>query len=128
MSPISRRRRGANAVEFAALLQVFLWAASGAVDYGWFFLVRADAEAAVRAAAQTGALAADPVAAAKASLADHFRANEYETTVRVTSAGSGAAPDLRLTVTAVVSVHPVLGLAPFPGSISAEAVHYLRAP
>ena len=54
-----RRRRGANAIEFALTFPVFLFVLVAAVDLGFYGAARAQVADVVRAGCQTGALTLD---------------------------------------------------------------------
>lgn len=126
---LGRRRRGANAIEFALLYPLFLWMVTGVIDYGWFFVIRADADSAVHDGARVGAMTLkkdDPAAAATTVVQSRFQANGYAVVPTVTSVLGGASPDAYITVSATVEVEPLVGLVPCPSTISAKAVMRLE--
>jgi Flp pilus assembly protein TadG len=65
-----RRRRGANAIEFALVMPVLFAIVTGMMDYSWIFMLRNGAMNAARVGARAGAITAqgdDPDGAAAAS-------------------------------------------------------------
>jgi Flp pilus assembly protein TadG len=125
MLRISRRRRGASAIEFALLYPVFLWTLTGVIDYGYFFMVRAQADTAVQQGARLGALTLqkdDPVSAAKEAVADRITASGLGLTPTVTAALGGASPDRYITVSVSLTVPPLVGLVPCPSTVDASTV------
>ncbi len=54
MRPFQRQRRGANAVEFALTLPIFLLLLGGIVDFGWMFYYKAALNSAVYDACRAG--------------------------------------------------------------------------
>lgn len=68
MTPLRRRRtRGAVLVEFVLVLPFFLLLLLGAVDWGWYFVVRETTLNAVREGARIGSVQNTPSAAVPAA-------------------------------------------------------------
>lgn len=65
----ARRPRGAVLLEFVVVLPVFLLLLLGAIDWGWYFVVRETALNAVREGARAGAVQDTPAAAKSAAQA-----------------------------------------------------------
>jgi Flp pilus assembly protein TadG len=62
-----RRSRGAVLIEFALVLPVFLLLLLGAIDWGWYFVLRETAVNAVREGARIGSVQNSPAAATQAA-------------------------------------------------------------
>ena len=52
---MQRRKRGANAIEFALTLPVFLAVFMGSMDWGWYFFLRAQTMNATMIGCEAGA-------------------------------------------------------------------------
>jgi len=103
-------RRGAVLVEFVIVLPFFLLLLLGAIDWGWYFVLRNSAFSAVRAGARVGSVQDDPDAAQAAA---RFAVGDY-----LARAGLRAhAPTVGL-ATVVVAGAPVtviqVGLVNYP--------------
>jgi Flp pilus assembly protein TadG len=68
-APGTRRQRGAVLVEFVLVLPFFLLVMLGAIDWGWYFMLRETAINATREGARTGSVQDDETAATTAAQA-----------------------------------------------------------
>ena len=85
----TRRRRGAEAVEFAMVLPVLLAVVLGVIEWGWYLDREAALVQAVRDAAWTGSLTAaedDPRSAAEARLRDVLARENFSSASNATAA------------------------------------------
>lgn len=109
-------RRGANAVEFALVMPVFLALIAGIVDYGWYFHTLNQLTTAVRDGARTAAVtpvADDPVQAGSAVVSERLVAAGVGSP-EVEVALGDAPPNRSVTVTATLPWAPLIGLLPTP--------------
>lgn len=55
-APSPRRRRGANAIEFALIMPVFVMLMMGIIEFSWMFFIRSQVVNAVRDGCRAGAV------------------------------------------------------------------------
>jgi Flp pilus assembly protein TadG len=124
-------RRGANALEFALTLPIFLVLVFGLIDYGWLFSIQAGLDNAVSLACREGAMmdprVGSPSAIASADLAARsamFCNGACTLNVQDLRTGAYVPPNRTLLCSASLGFNPLIGLAPMPGTI--DSVSYYR--
>lgn len=128
----SRRRRGANAIEFALTLPLFLTLVLGVLDYGFLFGMQAGIDSAATLACREGAMVdpefGSPTGEATSQFnnrAAFFCAGSACTfTVNDLNSGNFAVPNRSLHCTATRVMSPLTGFVPYPTSIS--TISYYR--
>lgn len=136
---MSRRRRGprgAVLIEFVLVLPLFLLLLLGAIDWGWYFVLRQTAINATREGARTGSVQDNPAAAeaaARVAVTSYLAAARFRVQDPVVStAGSVMVGGNPVRVIAVGLVaYPagsITGFAPtrVPASITAQTVMRLE--
>jgi Flp pilus assembly pilin Flp len=126
-------RRGANAIEFALTLPVFVALVMGIIDYGYLFSLQSGLDAAVSLACREGSKIdpsmGNPIAVAQSELnarAAYF-CNGLCSPLTATNLASGqwAIPNRTIECRAVMPNPPQLvGLVPYPTSI--QSISYYR--
>ena len=111
----SRRRRGAEAVEFALTFPVFLLLIMGGIELSWFLGQNACMFLALRTGARAGAVErdADTVAAAQAAAAAEWSKFGFGSTVTWTVTLVGANPNRRVNVTGNMTYASLTGMFPY---------------
>lgn len=126
-------RRGANAIEFALTLPVFVALVMGIIDYGYLFSLQSGLDAAVSLACREGSKIdpsrANPIAVAQSELNTRsaYFCNGACSTLTATdlSTGQWAIPNRTIECRAVMPNPPQLvGLVPYPTSI--QSISYYR--
>ncbi|MEZ4239352.1 MAG: TadE/TadG family type IV pilus assembly protein [Myxococcota bacterium] len=130
-----RARRGANAIEFALTLPIFLALVLGVMDYGNLFAIQAGMDNAVALSCREGALQdpahASPIAVANnefASRAPMFCGPGCTFTVTPLNTGEYAYPHEALRCRAVRSVSSLSGYVPFPSTVESTSYYRLEWP
>lgn len=133
--PAGRRPRGAVLIEFIMVLPFFLLLMLGAIDWGWYFVLRGTALNAVREGARVGSIQDTPTAASTAAqqaVADYLsRAGlpAYAATVGLGTVTVGGGP---VTVVQVGLIgYPAGSITGFrptqvPATLTAQAVMRLE--
>jgi Flp pilus assembly protein TadG len=130
-----RRRRGAVLLEFVIVLPVFLLLLLGAIDWGWYFVLRQSATNAVREGARVGSVQNTPgaaTAAAQVAVADYLaRAGlrAYASTATLATVTVGGAPVTVIQVGLVgYPAGSITGFRPtrVPATLTAQAVMRLE--
>lgn len=128
-----RSRRGANAIEFALTLPVFLMIVLGLVDYGFLFGMQAGIDNATSLSCREGAMM-DPNFGVPKDVAE----NDFNTrgamfcgagctNVAVDLAtGDYAVPNRTLQCTTTRPMVPLVGFVPYPDTISSVAYYRLE--
>lgn len=125
-----RKRRGANAVEFALTLPVIIFILSGVVDYGYFLHLQYNMINAVTQGARAGVttdrpeVSGDPVpkTVAETVAKDVWTAANLPGFPTVTATESGTAPNIQLQVVGTVEFVELVGVLPTPANITHTAV------
>ena len=128
-----RARRGANAIEFALTLPVFMALIMGVVDYGFLFMMQSGIDNAVSLACREGAkidpLRGNPITTAQTQLTSRsaYFCNGSCTTLSAAYV-TGAAwniPNRTLKCTIIMpNPRKLVGFVPYPASI--QSVSYYR--
>ncbi|HET9555429.1 MAG TPA: TadE/TadG family type IV pilus assembly protein [Anaeromyxobacteraceae bacterium] len=130
-----RRRRGAVLIEFVVVLPVFLLLLLGAIDWGWYFVLRQATLNAVREGARVGSVQNTPgaaPAAAQVAVADYLtRAGlrAYASTATLATVTVGGAPVTVIQVGLVgYPAGSITGFTPtrVPATLTAQAVMRLE--
>ncbi|MCB9758331.1 MAG: pilus assembly protein [Alphaproteobacteria bacterium] len=125
-----RRRRGANAIEFALILPVFVTIMVGIMDFSWFFFVRSTVINAVRDGCRAGAVVPpdeNPELVARAEMEDilatwNADCNDPNITCTFDIQASGSSPSEVLECSITLEQDPLIGLVPMPETTTASAV------
>lgn len=125
-----RNRRGANVVEFALTLPIFMAILVGIVDYGWYFTSQAGIDTAATLACREGSMVdaffTSPVTVARDELGR--RADPWCKTqgcvLRVVP--RYAVPDRAIECTVAMPFNPLIGFVPTPNELSASAIYRLE--
>lgn len=135
-----RARRGANAIEFALTLPVFMALTMGIIDYGYLFMLQSGMDGAVSLACREGSKIdpnrGSPAGTAQLELNNRsaFFCQGHCSTLSAVELGGPqwSAPNRTLQCTAIMpNPPPIVGLVPFPASISSVSYYRLewqRAP
>jgi Flp pilus assembly protein TadG len=128
-------RRGANAVEFALLLPVFISFLCGIIDMGWMAFERSAMISATTFGCREGALidpgqddadVQDVIDTAEAAILSSFETTGAtctgSTTCEPTAVTFGTAPNRALECSFTRSFVPLTGLIPFPSEIATNMV------
>lgn len=132
-----RRRRGANAIEFALTLPVFLAIILGLMDYGWFFANQAGLNNAVSLACREGSMRDENLGAPSP---DDIAKTEIATRAAPWCGGACGSPvayldDSESTATLkrktlvcsqVMTFNPLVGFAPTPNQIVSQSRYRLE--
>jgi Flp pilus assembly protein TadG len=130
-----RRRRGAVLLEFVIVLPVFLLLLLGAIDWGWYFVLRQSTLNAVREGARVGSVQNTPATAATAAtaaVADYLARVGLRASAATVSTPTVTVGGATVTVIQVGLVgYPagsITGFAPtqVPATITAQAVMRLE--
>ena len=112
------RRRGSVLIEFVAVLPVFLLLMLGAIDWGWYFVLRETALNAVREGARTGSVQADSTAAvgaAEAAVAGYLSGAGFRAHAATVALGTVTVSGAPVTVVQVALVdYPAGSITGFP--------------
>jgi len=131
MASLRRRRRGANAIEFALTLPVAVAVLAGIIDYGWLFFQQEAIEAATRDGARHGSVSIrteDPVTRAERATLGSLERNGIDpATAEVRAFLESVFPDERVTVATAVPFRPLFGIVPVPGVLNARLSMRLEA-
>lgn len=134
--PVTRAlqpRRGANSLEFALLLPVFLLILTATFDYGWYFFQRAAVLEATRQGCRAGSVlekdnATTPTAQAKSTIDDFL--DSYGVSCgdncEVKAAYTGASPSEQLQCDISIDFDSFTGLVVMPATIDATALALLE--
>ena len=111
------RRRGANAIEFALCMPVFVLIAAGTVDFAWLFYHRSTVDAALGEGCREGSLVdpmlGNPESAAETALVDALEANGLEcASVACVASASivGSMPDTSVHCELDITFDPLFGI------------------
>lgn len=117
------RRRGAEAVEFALVLPVFVTMTLGAIEFMWFLALSAVLQTAVDDGARAGAVSATEVAvaASQTQALSTWRSFGLPSGAAFLGSTQGAAPNLRLQVTGTLTYTSLTGMLP-PSMLPATVV------
>jgi hypothetical protein len=131
MSPLNQRRsrRGANALEFALTLPVFLVFMLGVVDYGYLMMCKALLDASLMEGTREGAIT-DP------ALVPNIRVVAQTTAAGIVAGvctgctfncvDSGAPPARELSCTGSWPITPLVGFVPMPANITSQSRQVLE--
>jgi hypothetical protein len=130
--PQHRLRRGANAIEFALTLPVFIAIIMAIFEFGWMFFMRSTIIHAVRDGCRAGAVippgdAPSPEAVATARMTDFLAGYDIECRGSAERCGvdiepTGESPFQTMDCTLTVVYEPLVGLIPTPDHLSARSV------
>lgn len=132
---LPERRRGAVLIEFVMVLPLFLLLLLGAIDWGWYFVLRETTLNAVREGARIGSVqddAAEATAAAQVAVASYLAGTglrAHPATVGLGTVTVGGAPVTVLQVSlAGYPAGSITGFAPtrVPATLTATAVMRLE--
>jgi Flp pilus assembly protein TadG len=132
MNTRSRRRRGAQAVEFAMIAPFFLMMISGIVDFGWYFQQESAVNAIVRDAGRHGSLTSPSTAAATtrnaacAALYAERLATSTTDCSEVSVTVSGTSPDQLIAIAADPPYRPLFGATVAPSRLHADLVMHFE--
>jgi hypothetical protein len=125
-----RARRGANAIEFALTLPIFLAIVLGLMDYGYLFAVQAGLDNAVSLACREGALVDPKIGAPVATANAQFAMRSamwcgpgctFTATPMIT--GQYAFPNQALRCRVNRPIAPLSGFVPFPGAVQSSSYY-----
>lgn len=129
------RRRGANAIEFALILPIFVTLMMGVIEYSWFFFQRSTVVNAVRDGCRAGAVIppnddyeTEAISAMDQILAQggvDCSASDISCTLEADEPGDSAFPQRHLDCSITVVAPALMGLVPVPETTTATAtVHF----
>ncbi len=128
-------RRGANAIEFALTMPVFLALVLGIMDYGYLYSIQAGLDNAVSLACREGSKidpgsGGNPQSVAQADLnarSAYFCNGACVAAVTNLSTGAWAIPNktLRCAITRT-GIQPLTGFVPYPTSLSSTSYYRLE--
>jgi Flp pilus assembly protein TadG len=127
-----RTRRGANAVEFALTLPIFLALVLGTMDYGLIFMTQAGLDSAVSIGCREGAmidpLLADPTSVAKANVTDlaKYWCADTPCNITVTDSGGATAPTRTLECRISRETKAIIGFVPAPKLLQSVSEYRLE--
>lgn len=131
MSVLRRKRRGANAIEFALTFPIAVAVLAGIIDYGWLFFQQEAIESATREGARRGSVsirAENPVPRAELATRQALDRNGINPeTADVRASLEGLWPDERITVDTTVPFTPLFGIVPVPVQLRARLSMRLEA-
>jgi hypothetical protein len=124
------RRRGANAIEFALTLPIFLYMMLGVVDYGYLMMAHAVLDAAVMEGTREGAIT-DPNATSDITTVAENKAQDIAGTLCggdcvYNCADVGNPPEREITCDFRWNIEPLVGLVPYPNQIQSEGRQLLE--
>lgn len=127
------RRRGANAIEFALCMPIFVLLVAATVDFGWLFYHRSTVDAAVAEGCREGALV-DPIAGyptivAEEALIDSLDRNGLpceDVACEAHATLVGAMPTQSVQCTLQVTYQPLFGLLAGNQRLRARTSHRLE--
>ncbi|MEQ1507889.1 MAG: TadE family protein [Myxococcota bacterium] len=129
------RRRGANAIEFALTLPMFLFVVLGVMDYGFLFAMQAGIDNAVSMSCREGSMrdpdrAIQPVTEANNQFAARSGtfcgAGECNFDAEDLQTGIYAKPNRTIHCTAVRTMTPLTGFVPYPATIQSQSFYRLE--
>jgi hypothetical protein len=128
-----RRRRGANAIEFALCMPVFVLIAAATIDFAWLFYHRSAVDAAVGFGCRDGALV-DPLVGYPTTVAEQAVIDALEDNglpcdaVSCTADASitGTMPNVSLVCGIDITFEPLFGLLSGSQHMHAETVRRLE--
>ncbi len=124
------RRRGANAVEFALTLPIFLYLLLGVMDYGYLMMAHAVLDAAAMEGTREGAIT-DPNQTANIAAVAEGRAQAIAGGLCggdciYTCNDLGNPPSREITCDLRWNIDPLVGLVPYPNQIQSEGRQLLE--
>jgi len=136
----ARSRRGANTIEFALLLPIFVAVIAFSFEYSYYFFMRATAMDAVRQGCRTGAVvppqgARDPADAASDAIKNNMSGSGFfgincltpsDDRCEVSVSQDGEVPSQTLTCSIAMSYPSMTGLIPVPPTVEARSVQLLE--
>jgi hypothetical protein len=129
------RRRGANAVEFALTLPVFVGLVMGIIDYGFLFMMQSGLDSAVSLACREGSKVdprrGNPVSIAQSQLASraaYFCGGACSTlSAGYVPGAQWQVPNLTLQCEAIMpNPRRLVGFVPYPSQIRAKSYYRLE--
>jgi len=124
------RRRGANAVEFALTLPIFLYMMLGVLDYGYLMMAHAILDAAAMEGTREGAIT-DPyniadITGIAESTAQGVAGGLCGGDCSYTCQDVGNPPEREITCDLRWAIDPIIGLVPFPTQIQSQGRQLLE--
>lgn len=126
------QRRGANAIEFALTLPVFLALVLGTMDYGLIFMTQAGLDNAVSIGCREGAMVdpqnGNPTSTAHTevvALSDYW-CSEVPCSVTVLDSGGATVPARTLECRISRETKPIIGFVPAPTNLSSVSYYRLE--
>jgi uncharacterized membrane protein len=134
LEPVSRSRararRGANAIEFALTLPIFLAIVLGVMDYGYLFAVQAGLDNAVSLACREGALVDPKIGTPIAKATTEFAARSgmwcgpgCSFDASALTVGQYSYPNQALRCRVTRPIAPLSGFVPYPGSVESSSYY-----
>jgi hypothetical protein len=128
-----RARRGANALEFALTLPIFLAIVLGLMDYGYLFAVQAGLDNAVSLSCREGAITdpkiGTPIGQATADFAGRsamWCGPGCTFNVQVMSTGQYAYPNQAVRCRVQRNIVPLSGFVPYPNQVTSTSYYRLE--
>ena len=127
-----RTRRGANAIEFALTVPLFVLIVTAIMEFGWMFFVRSTVIHAVRDGCRAGAVipygdVPSPTEVAQQRMTDFLggysidcRGSEERCGISVTTAGN--TPYETMNCSLDIAYEPLIGMIPAPDRLGARSV------
>ncbi len=122
----TRRRRGAEAIEFALVAPVLLTLIFGSVEYGWFMLNKVQLSKSVAAGARAGAVVAQDAAISAQTRAETVATEAWAIPGSPTFIATVVGDPQVLRIDGEVPYSSLTGLAPVPETIVAS-ISFVRA-
>lgn len=124
------RRRGANAIEFALTLPIFLYVILGIVDYGYLMMAHATLDAAAMEGTREGAIT-DPYHTSAIDAVAETKAQEIASGLcggdcTYTCSDNGNPPERQITCDLRWNISPLIGLVPYPTQIQSQGRQLLE--
>ncbi|MEN0066647.1 MAG: TadE family protein [Myxococcota bacterium] len=125
-----QRRRGANIVEFALTLPIFMAILLGLIDYGWVFASQSGIDAATMLACREGsmvdAIFKSPITEAEEELNE--RAAPWCTggNCTLSVAPRYTVPDRAIECSVQMPFRPLIGFVPLPATLEARSIYRLE--